>query len=326
MEDRKYHVLVIEDNPGDFLLIQDLLEEEFGEVVISRAECFQSARELFNRTEKLDVILLDLSLPDRSGEALVNDVLKFAGDVPLVILTGFADKKFSIKSLSMGVSDYLLKDELTAVALFKSVRYSIERKAISSKLEHSEQRYKDLFRLSPQPMFLCEKGSGKLLSVNEAALQKYGFSREEFLSMTLADLETGALFPALPEPEYKGVSGHKTRSGDTIFVEIQSSDVDIEEQEAILIIASDMTDQMRYISKIKQQNKKLSDIAWIQSHTLRAPLVRMMGLIEVMEEEYKIEEGQKEIILNLKSSCHELDGIIRDILKKADRIKTSQNI
>jgi len=326
VENRKYHVLVIEDNPGDFLLIQDFLEEEFGEVHISRAECFKSARALFHQISGLDIILLDLSLPDSSGETLVNNVLKLAGTVPLIVLTGFADKEFSVKSLSMGVSDYLLKDELSSSSLFKSVLYSIERKAISNKLEHSEQRYKDIFRLSPQPMFLCEKGSERLLSVNEAALRKYGFSLGEFLSMRLKDLETDDFSSEIVDSEYKGGSGHKTKGGETIFVEVQSNSVFFDEEEAVLIIASDITDRMNYINKIEQQNRKLSDIAWIQSHILRAPLVRMMGLIEMMEEEYKIEDDQKDIILNLKSSCHELDGIIRDILKKADRIKTSQNI
>src|SRR5690606_34852793 len=114
-----------------------------------------------------------------------NEVMALAKSTPVIVLTGYSDIDFGIKSLSMGISDYLLKEELSATSLYKSIMYSIERKEIYRTLKESEKRYKDLFHLSPEPMWLYDVETLKFLDINNAAIKHYGFSREEFLNMTI---------------------------------------------------------------------------------------------------------------------------------------------
>jgi len=83
---------------------------------------------------------------------VVNLSLNLAGFAPVIVLTGYSNLEFSIESLSAGVSDYLLKDELTSTLLYKSIVYSIERSAYSEKLKKSEKNYRHLFEFSPVPM------------------------------------------------------------------------------------------------------------------------------------------------------------------------------
>jgi signal transduction histidine kinase len=134
-------ILVIEDNPGDFALIEEFLFEEITAPAISHARNYSEAKEiLLNKEITFDIILLDLSLPDKTGLPLIQEIAGLGLNIPVIVLTGYADLNFGVKSLSLGVSDYILKDELTALSLYKSIVYSTERKRIVLALELSEMR------------------------------------------------------------------------------------------------------------------------------------------------------------------------------------------
>lgn len=136
-----YQILVVEDNPGDFALVENLIFQQIEAPVIIQAKTFKNAKEILTKTRHgYTTVLLDLSLPDHSGEPLIHEMVNLCGTIPLIVLTGYIDVAFGVKSLSLGVSDYLLKDDLTAMSLYKSMVYSAERKRIISELETSEKR------------------------------------------------------------------------------------------------------------------------------------------------------------------------------------------
>lgn len=120
------NLLVIEDNEGDFVLVSEAIEEIFPSCGIDRAPTFESAST--KRIQDYHLVLLDLTLPDKSGEELIKEILRLAGKVPVVVLTGYADRNFAIKSIALGMSDYLVKDEIHPDILSRSIVYSIERK------------------------------------------------------------------------------------------------------------------------------------------------------------------------------------------------------
>src|SRR5690606_32579900 len=187
-EDRLLNLLVVEDNSGDLLLIEDFLFEKISNPSIEEARTFKEAKHLLEAGNKYDAILLDLSLPDKGGEELLDEIVKVSNSIPVIVLTGYADIAFGIKSLSLGIADYLLKDELTATSLHKGIIYSIERKEVASHLKESEKRYRDLFHLSPQPMWLYDMETWRFVDVNQAAVKHYGYSKKEFLSMTVLEI------------------------------------------------------------------------------------------------------------------------------------------
>jgi len=138
-DDLPIHLLLIEDNPGDALLVEEYVSEVFEKAEITAAETFKEAKTLLESDSEYTTILLDLSLPDAEGMNLVDEVLKLSVSVPVIILTGYSNLEFSMKSLSKGISDYLLKDELSPTLLHKSIIYSIERNVFSSRLKESEK-------------------------------------------------------------------------------------------------------------------------------------------------------------------------------------------
>ena len=152
-------ILIVEDNLGDYILIEEYLKEEHADLQLERASTFKEARKVL-KSQNFDVILLDLSLPDvENSEKLVRDMVNIGQKCPVIVLTGYANKDFGVKTLSLGISDYLLKDELNGPYLAKSINYSIERKKTENRLSESEKNYKALFDLSPYAMFVLDKKS-----------------------------------------------------------------------------------------------------------------------------------------------------------------------
>src|ERR1700733_3558097 len=148
MPDKSYFsVLVIEDNPGDFELIEEFLLEQIEAPVITHAQNYKQAKaKLSGEKATFNIILLDLSLPDKTGAKLIEDIIDECNNTPVIVLTGYDDFTFGIKSISLGVSDYVLKDELTSLTLYKTIKYSLERRKIISSLEESEKRIRSFAR------------------------------------------------------------------------------------------------------------------------------------------------------------------------------------
>ena len=205
---RAYRILVVEDNPADLALVEEYVTEQISDPVIVHAETFKQASVILSGPDVLfDVILLDLSLPDGNGQALITGMLRIAPMWPIIVLTGYADIDFSTKSISQGVLDYLIKDDLNASMLYKSIIYAIERKKSTAELQN-------------------------------------------------------------------------------------------------------------YINTIEDQNKKLREISWIQSHVVRAPLSRMMSLIDLLKSNSPGDTDNEELLDNILISAAEFDTIIRDISSK----------
>ncbi|MCH7412263.1 PAS domain S-box protein [Belliella sp. R4-6] len=322
-------ILIIEDNIGDFVLISEYLEEVFEKLIIDQAKTFKDF--LSKVSNEYDIILLDLSLPDKDGENLVNEVLKFAENIPVIVLTGYSDKVFAIKSISLGTADYLLKDEIKPDILQKSIIYAIERKKVFNQLEDSEKRYRELFHLSPLPMYVFDKTSFKFLDVNRTAISHYGYSKEDFLDMTVFDIrpenEKARALDIIsrtnegPEMKNPGTFKHIKKNGELIDVEISYNEIEFKGRKALLVLANDVTLKYQYIDAIETQNTKLKEIAWIQSHVVRAPLARLMGLVNLISLEGEDPGFSKEdIIKHIANSTQELDMIIRNITNKTEQI------
>jgi DNA-binding NtrC family response regulator len=151
------NILIIEDNPGDYQLILDNLEEKFKALNVSYAKNARDAEALLlDERNTFNAILFDLYLPDKGGKELIEYIVSLSGNTPVIILSGFSDIRFSIQSLSMGIVDFLNKDEISPALLQKSILYSIERNQASKKLQESEKHYRKLFQLSPEPMFVLQ--------------------------------------------------------------------------------------------------------------------------------------------------------------------------
>ena len=242
-------ILVIEDHLGDFILIEDYLVEIQSDVQIKRATTFEEAKTVLKSDIQLDAVLLDLSLPDVDDrEILVKEVVEFSDRCAIIVLTGFGDKDFGVKTLSLGISDYLLKDELNVSQLSKSIFYSIERKKSEIQLSESEKKYKSLFNSSPVPMFVLDRYTLEFLSINDAAKELYGYTGEEFLRLTVKDLWLNSEELEIEQTLKNNRHGyfefkisHKKKSGEVIHIELQSNPILFDGRDARVTLVNDIT-------------------------------------------------------------------------------------
>ncbi len=318
---KKYEILVVEDNPGDYVLVEDCLLEKIAVPNLTQAKTFGEAKKLLTDEGcTFDIILLDLSLSDMTGEDLITNLLNICGTIPVIVLTGYENFEFSIKTLGFGVADYLLKDEITPAILYKSVVYSIERQSFIDHLEHSRQEYADLFHLNPVPMWVYDLESLAFLDVNRATAEHYGYAPSEFLAMTLKDIRPQDAIAHLEQSLIEndrsfspGIFRHQKKSGEIINVEIKRTIIRFRGKEAGLVLANDITEKQRYITAIQEQNFKLKEISWMQSHVIRAPLARLMGLFNLFKLAGNSDAENDDIMQYMKESADELDKVIMDI-------------
>lgn len=196
----------------------------------------------------------------------------------------------------------------------------------------SEKNYSDLFHLSPLPMWVLELKTLKFLDVNIAAIEHYGYSKEEFLTMTARSLwhnDRVQEFEKIvnsDEKSYAIFSKHIKKGGDEIIVRVRGTLMTFRGKNARLIVANDVTERQRHIDAIEKQNKQLQEIAWIQSHVVRAPLVRIMGLTELFKNYKSSEIDKQQLLDNILHSALELDEIIKTTSSKTEEVLLNNSI
>ncbi len=137
-------ILLVEDNPADADLLQEILEEsDETQWSLVHVELFKDALHLLKETQ-FDVVLLDLSLPDKQGLITVAQTHEAVPDLPIVVLTGFTDKVTGIEALRQGAQDYLIKGKIDSELLFRAIRHGIERVQTLKRLRHSEEQLQRL--------------------------------------------------------------------------------------------------------------------------------------------------------------------------------------
>lgn len=134
-------ILMVEDNPGDQFLLEELLLSSGIKIrELFTAESIKQAHEVL-KSEPVDIILLDLSLPDSFGIHSFTSIRENAGYTPIVILSGVSDMNTALDAITLGAQDYLIKGDFDEKLLSKTILYSIERMNNLQALQESNERY-----------------------------------------------------------------------------------------------------------------------------------------------------------------------------------------
>jgi PAS domain S-box-containing protein len=156
-----------------------------------------------------------------------------------------------------------------------------ERRHQQAQIERAETQFRELFELNPLPFWVFDTETLRFLAVNEAAIRRYGYSREEFLSMDILQIrppeERVAVRESVGAPdEPRDVSRiwiHATRDGAKFHVRIHSSSIRFDGRDARLVLAEDVSDRVAYEQ----------DLAWRAAHDESTGLLNLRTFIEKME-------------------------------------------
>jgi len=172
-----------------------------------------------------------------------------------------------------------IKDKLDETVGFRGVARDItERKRFEEALKDSESRYKLLFESTPQPIWVYNEETLTFLAVNEAATKTYGYSRDEFLSMTITSLRAKEDIPALfiknasdaNELVLSSPWRHQTRDKKTIYVEMTSHPVVFDGKNSKLVIVNDVTERKLLDEKQQRLHASLQQSAMEWRQTFNA--------------------------------------------------------
>lgn len=241
-------VLLIEDNDGDALLLKDMLEE--GVSGNYRLECSENLTEGFARLAGggFDVVLLDLGLPESTGIETFSRVTAAYPGTPVIVLTGLDDEAVALAVVHAGAQDYLLKGQTDGRTLRRAIRYAIERKNAEQVLRFTEYALDH----SILGVFWIGK-DGRFVNVNRGACTMLGYSREELLTMTAEDIDTGRFWTTLsglqkrmPHQGSVGLqSTFRAKDGGLIPVEIVADYTEYDGSEYVFASVYDITERKR---------------------------------------------------------------------------------
>lgn len=131
--------MLVEDNPGDARLIQEMLKVEAGKFVLHTFATLSEATAAVDTVEP-HAILLDLLLPDSHGLDTLRDMLEACPDTAILVLTGMVDQELGVRAVNEGAQDYLVKGEVDARLLGRAIRYAVQRKKVEQ-AEMEQRRF-----------------------------------------------------------------------------------------------------------------------------------------------------------------------------------------
>lgn len=180
-------LLLVEDNLGDARLLRDMFNEAGSPVTeMTHVESLGEA-ELYLAARAVDVILLDLGLPDAQGMGAVRRAQAAAPRVPLVVLTGLDDEFLAAQALQEGAQDYLVKGQIEARVLLRALRNAIERKVMEEALFVEKERAHVTLRCIGDAV-VCTDLAGNLTFLNVVAENLTGWSWQEALGKAMTQV------------------------------------------------------------------------------------------------------------------------------------------
>ncbi len=312
-------VLLVEDNPGDVRLIQEMLKEvgtaqfKLG-YVVRLNEALQRLGE-----EAFDMVLLDLGLPDSQGLDTLIRVHAQVPDVPIVVLTALADGDLGVKAVQQGAQDYLVKGQVDSSLLVRTMRYAIERKRAEEKLRQSEEKLRVTFESIKDGVIVTDL-EGRIVDVNEATLRMQGHSREELIGTDglrfIAEKDRAAVMKNMK----KALKDMGTATMEYRWVAKDGSEYDSEASAALLRDSSGNPVGLIFVVRDITERKKIermkSDFVFLVSHQLKTPVAEVKAYIENMLEGLTgdLTTKQEQYLQEMRDICSRNYRLISDLL------------
>ena len=282
VNDEALRVLIVEDSPDDATLLVAALRAGGFSPDFLRVDG-EAPLQAAVQNGEWDIAFCDDALPTFNALHAIRALRARVQDLPIIVVSGTRSEDFAAEALRLGASDYVPKSDLRR--LVPAVRRELreaeerrERRLTDAKKRHAEEalrasgeRYRTLFEHNPIPMWVYDRTTWRFLQVNQAAVTQYGYSREEFLRLSVLDLSPVSEIPARLEevgdqgndaPLFREKRRHRKKDGTMVFVELVSQPIQYGGRSARIAQALDVTEYTlaeRELVRIKTAIESASD-------------------------------------------------------------------
>lgn len=220
----------------------------------------------------------------------------------------------------------------------EKLRYGIARNATEKikaeeTIKASEKKYKDLFENNPAPMIIWDFKTLDIVDCNKEALIKYGYNREEFLSLNIRQIRApedihliGEI--TLSEEEYgkkhRKTWRHLKKNGEIMIIDITGHIIDYNGKRCVIVMLNDVTEKVSLQENLEKQklalevsNKELEQFAYIASHDLQEPLRMITGFVSLLMKKYsdKLDQTALSYIGHAVDGAERMKVLILDLLE-----------
>jgi len=266
--EKALNILIIEDSRADFLLIERHLRQQGLSVRCSRVD---SLEELKDNLEKSawNLVLSDYNVQKLDFSESFNFIRSHYPEMPVILVSGNIGEEQAVELLKMGVEDFILKDNLSRLA--PAVERSLKKLentrawlAGEASMQASEYRFRSIFNSSPIAIGIGHRDDGKLVEVNSAWLQLYGFERDEVIGRTIAELnlyvrdeERNEVIRVINECGH--ILNHeihlRKKSGDIILVQYSAEIIQLGEKAFLQTMTTDITERKHMEMELRKSEE-----------------------------------------------------------------------
>lgn len=329
-------VLVVEDNPTQSTFARISLQRRGLDV-----NCASTLEEAINHLLKdsIDVVLLDLSLPDSNGIETFYKVRQVAAGVPTVVFTGLDDQDIAIEALKNGAQDYLIKGLAGDDSVFRCLQYAIERNKVEVALRKSERRLRIILEHS-YDAFASMDNRFNITDWNTSAERTFGIKKADALGRSLAIIAPHHLrrqYARDMDEFFESSEGRILRmttemmaqhkNGHEFPIEIVVFRIYEDDNYMYCAFARDISERKHAAEELErrvqertheltQSNEELRQFAKIASHDLQEPLRAVQGFANLLQESTKdqLDKDSLEFIDYILDGTKRMQGLIQSVL------------
>lgn len=317
----KTDVLIIEDDEDDFFIAANLLSK--ATIIAANVDWAQSYEEGVEMvtSKNYDVCLVDYRLGARNGLELLREAAERGANVPMILLTGQGDLEVDVNAMLAGAADYLVKGQIDAQVLERSIRYARERKRAEERIREQAA----LLDKARDAISACDLQQ-RIIYWNKSAERLTGWSAEEVIGRRIDDQLYGedyqghidAWQAVLKEGEWLGELRQFSRTGNEIFVESRWTLVrdSAGNPRSVLVISTDITERKKLEAQFlrSQRMESIGRLVGGIAHDLGNLLVPILLGVKVLQQRFADDEKAARTLAMIQKSAQRGSDMVKQVL------------